>query len=77
MFILNGLTIVTELIGILPAVNNLGVSKVNGVVMAAVLTMLRRSSGKAEFGDFTDAGDMATGLGKHVSLTIGVLFAIT
>lgn len=33
-------------------------------------------SGQPEFGNFTDAGGIATGLGKYVSPTMGVLFAI-
>lgn len=32
--------------------------------------------GRAEFGNFTDAGGIAAGLGKHVGTTAGVLFAI-
>ena len=33
-------------------------------------------AGHPEFGNFTDAGGIATGLGKYVSKTAGVLFAI-
>ena len=45
LFILNGLTIVTEFIGISLALGYLGVSKVGGVAVAAVLTMAAASTG--------------------------------
>ena len=45
LFILNGLTIVTEFIGISLALDYLGVSKVGGVAVAAVLTMMAASTG--------------------------------
>jgi Mn2+/Fe2+ NRAMP family transporter len=45
LFILNGLTIVTEFIGISLALDYLGVSKVLGVAIAAALTMLAASTG--------------------------------
>jgi Mn2+/Fe2+ NRAMP family transporter len=45
LFILNGLTIVTEFIGISLAMDYLGVSKIGGVACAAVLTMLAATTG--------------------------------
>ena len=45
LFILNGLTIVTEFIGISLALDYLGVSKILGVVIAAVLTMVAAGTG--------------------------------
>jgi NRAMP (natural resistance-associated macrophage protein)-like metal ion transporter len=45
LFILNGLTIVTEFIGISLALDYLGVSKVGGMAVAAVLTMAAASTG--------------------------------
>ncbi len=45
LFILNGLTIVTEFIGISLALDYLGVSKIAGVAIAAVLTMMAASTG--------------------------------
>lgn len=45
LFILNGLTIVTEFIGISLALDYLGVSRVGGVAVAAVLTMMAASTG--------------------------------
>ncbi len=45
LFILNGLTIVTEFIGISLALDYLGVSKIAGVAIAAVLTMVAASTG--------------------------------
>lgn len=45
LFILNGLTIVTEFIGISLALDYLGVSKIGGVLMAAALTILAASTG--------------------------------
>jgi NRAMP (natural resistance-associated macrophage protein)-like metal ion transporter len=45
LFILNGLTIVTEFIGISLALDYLGVSEVVGVAIAAVLTMVAASTG--------------------------------
>ena len=45
LFILNGLTIVTEFIGISLALDYLGVSKVAGVAIAAALTMVAASTG--------------------------------
>ncbi len=45
LFILNGLTIVTEFIGISLALDYLGVSKIGGVAVAAVLTMAAASTG--------------------------------
>ena len=45
LFILNGLTIVTEFIGISLALDYLGVSKIAGVLLAAVLTMAAASTG--------------------------------
>ena len=45
LFILNGLTIVTEFIGISLALDYLGVSKILGVVVAAVLTMVAATTG--------------------------------
>ncbi len=45
LFILNGLTIVTEFIGISLALDYLGVSKILGVAIAAVLTMLAATTG--------------------------------
>ena len=45
LFILNGLTIVTEFIGISLALDYLGVSKIVGVLLAAVLTIAAASTG--------------------------------
>ncbi|MFS8047584.1 NRAMP family divalent metal transporter [Rhizobium sp. BR 314] len=45
LFILNGLTIVTEFIGISLALDYLGVSKIAGVAIAAALTMIAASTG--------------------------------
>jgi Mn2+/Fe2+ NRAMP family transporter len=45
LFILNGLTIVTEFIGISIALDFLGVSKIAGIIVAAGLTMLAASTG--------------------------------
>ena len=45
LFILNGLTIVTEFIGISLALDYLGVSKIIGVAIAAALTMIAASTG--------------------------------
>jgi len=45
LFILNGLTIVTEFIGISLALDYLGVSKIAGVGIAALLTMIAASTG--------------------------------
>jgi Mn2+/Fe2+ NRAMP family transporter len=45
LFLLNALTIVTEFIGITLALNYLGLSKVWGVITAAILVMLAASTG--------------------------------
>jgi NRAMP (natural resistance-associated macrophage protein)-like metal ion transporter len=45
LFILNGLTIVTEFIGISLALDYLGVSRIAGVAVSAVLTMAAASTG--------------------------------
>ncbi len=45
LFILNGLTIVTEFIGVSLALDYLGVSKIAGVAIAAALTMVAASTG--------------------------------
>jgi NRAMP (natural resistance-associated macrophage protein)-like metal ion transporter len=45
LFILNGLTIVTEFIGISLALDYLGMSKLAGVAIAALLTMIAASTG--------------------------------
>jgi Mn2+/Fe2+ NRAMP family transporter len=45
LFILNGLTIVTEFIGVSLGLNALGLPKLWGVVIAAVLTMLAATTG--------------------------------
>ena len=45
LFVLNGLTIVTEFIGISLALDYLGVSKIAGVLVAAALTMIAASTG--------------------------------
>ncbi|MBC7637107.1 MAG: divalent metal cation transporter [Acetobacteraceae bacterium] len=45
LFILNGLTIVTEFIGISLALDYLGLPKIAGVALAAVLTMVAASTG--------------------------------
>ena len=47
LFLLNALTIVTEFIGITFALEYLGVSKILGVCMAAVLTMAAVSTGNS------------------------------
>lgn len=45
LFLLNALTIVTEFIGISLALDYLGVSKIGGVITAAVLTMIAAGTG--------------------------------
>jgi NRAMP (natural resistance-associated macrophage protein)-like metal ion transporter len=49
------------------------------VIIGAVAIMAFTAAafhGQAEFGNFTDAGGIAAGLGKYVGGTVGVLFAI-